>query len=255
MNRFYLGTHRPTWLRRLDFPLFVSHSVLRTRKSCFLPATVPSWALDSGAFTELGHFGEWRTPLAEYVEATRRYSEEIGRMDFAAPMDWMCEEKILAKTGLSVTEHQARTVGNYLDLRAAAPDLPYIPVLQGWTREDYLRCVERYDSAGIDLTSLPLVGLGTVCRRQGMKEIDVIVQELARGGIHLHGFGVKADGLAKYGTWLESSDSLAWSLGGRKNPPLDGHTHKNCANCMTWALQWRREVLRSIGTPQQARMV
>lgn len=253
--KFYLGTHRPSWLRRLDLPLFVSHHTLRDRKSAFPPATVPSWGLDSGGFTEIKDFGEWVTTLPEYVRATRRYADELGRLSFAAPMDWMCEPPILKKTGKTVAEHQALTVGNYLDLRAADSTLPFIPVLQGWNRGDYLRCVEMYADAGIDLTTLPLVGIGSVCRRQATKEIDVLVQELARGDIRLHGFGVKMDGLARYGAWLESSDSLAWSLGARKHPPLDGHTHKNCANCMTWALQWRRDVLCSIRTPQQARMV
>ena len=46
-------------------------------------------------------------------------------------MDWMCEPAMLARTGLTVAEHQAGTVANYLELRAAAPELPFIPVLQG----------------------------------------------------------------------------------------------------------------------------
>jgi hypothetical protein len=32
-------------------------------------------------------------------------------------MDWMCEPFMLAKTGLSVREHQQRTVTNYLNPR------------------------------------------------------------------------------------------------------------------------------------------
>lgn len=44
-----------------------------------------------------------------------------------------------------------------------APDLPFIPVIQGWELSDYLDCVARYERAGIDLTVLPVVGLGSVC--------------------------------------------------------------------------------------------
>ena len=51
---------------------------------------------------------------------------------WAAPQDWMCEPAIIAKTGLAVVEHQRRTVTNFLELQALAPDLPFIPVLHGW---------------------------------------------------------------------------------------------------------------------------
>ena len=44
-----------------------------------------------------------------------------------------------AGTHLSVAEHQARTVANYLTLRDLAPELPIIPVVQGWTVADYLQ--------------------------------------------------------------------------------------------------------------------
>jgi hypothetical protein len=33
------------------------------------------------------------------------YAERIGRMDFAAPQEWMCEPVMIKRTGLSVHEH------------------------------------------------------------------------------------------------------------------------------------------------------
>jgi len=94
-------------------------------------------------------------------------------------------------THLSVAEHQARTVANLTQLRELAPDLPFIPVLQGYTLPDYLRCADLYAAAGIDLTREPLVGLGSVCRRQATREVHAIVTAIhARGITRLHGFGV-----------------------------------------------------------------
>src|SRR5690242_4741899 len=95
--RFYLGTHMPSWLTKTDVPLFVSHRRLLgelrpgrgARKT--LPRARGPWALDSGGFTELQMFGEWRTTPAEYIAAVRRYRDEIGGLVWAAPMDWMCE--------------------------------------------------------------------------------------------------------------------------------------------------------------------
>jgi hypothetical protein len=56
-----------------------------------------------------------------------------------------------------------------------APELPYIPVLQGWTLQDYLRCIELYQAAGVNLTEAPIVGVGSVCRRQSTAEIGQIM--------------------------------------------------------------------------------
>src|SRR5436190_20996822 len=107
-TRFYLGTHEASWLARLDVPLFVSHVRLRRFKT--LPAARTAWALDSGGFTELSKNDRWVTEPAAYVDACRRYMAEIGRLDWAAPMDWMCEPFMVAKTGLSVDCHQPFTV-------------------------------------------------------------------------------------------------------------------------------------------------
>jgi len=239
---FYLGTHQPHWLWRVTFPLFVSHRQLARRRS-LRPASC-RWALDSGGFTELSLHGRWVTSAADYAAAVTNYVDQVGRLDFAAPQDWMCEPFITARTGLPVRAHQERTVANYLDLRRIAPDLPFIPVLQGWHLADYLHCAELYSSAGVDLTQLPRVGLGSVCRRQSTGEIATIVAVLARLGLRLHGFGVKTGGLHLYGPRLISADSMAWSYSARRMPALAGCTgHKNCANCLTYATEWRRRVL------------
>jgi hypothetical protein len=243
--KFYLGTHMPHWLATLDVPLFVSHRRLAGRRT--LPRARTGWALDSGGFTELSMFGEWRTEAGDYVAAVRRYGEEIGNLEWAAPMDWMVEPAMLAKTGLDVGEHQRRTVENFLHLRELAPDLPFVPVLQGWTLTDYLRCVDRYATAGIDLTTYPTVGLGSVCRRQACAEITTLVGVLAGLGLNLHGFGVKTTGARLYAPDLRSADSMSWSYRGRRLPGCSP-THATEANCARFALAWRSRLAEHAGT-------
>ena len=243
--RFFLGTHQPGWLARLAVPLFVSDRRLRGYRR--LPRALAPWALDSGGFTELVMHGSWAhgpTPAA-YVARARRYQDEIGQLAWAAPQDWMCEPVILAKTGLTVRGHQDRTVANYLQLRELAPDLPFLPVLQGWTPTDYLHCAALYDRAGVDLAGLPLVALGSVCRRQATGQAEAIITALHTAGIRrLHGFGIKTLGLRRYGHLLASADSLAWSVAARRAPALPGcKKHRNCANCARYALAWRTRVL------------
>jgi hypothetical protein len=243
VSLFYLGTHQPHWLWTAGFPLFVSHRQLARRHGPLWPAAC-RWALDSGGFTELSLHGRWVTPAAAYAEAVARYSGQLGRPDFAAPQDWMCEPAILARTGLTMREHQERTVASYLELHALAPDLPFIPVVQGWHLADYLACVELYKAAGVDLTREPLTGLGSVCRRQSTGRIAVIVTTLACLGLRLHGFGIKTTGLHLYGHLLASADSMAWSYAARRAPALPGCTgHRNCANCLTYAARWRDRIL------------
>jgi hypothetical protein len=84
---FYLGTHQPHWLwnQAADFPLFVSHRTLRRYTT--LRRSTHGWALDSGGFSEVSQFGEWRTSPREYVAAVARYDTEIGSLHWAAPQE------------------------------------------------------------------------------------------------------------------------------------------------------------------------
>jgi hypothetical protein len=242
--KFYLGTHMPHWLERLDVPLFVSHRRLARRVS--LPVARTVWALDSGGFTELSMFGEWRTTPTEYAAAVRRYRDEIGQLAWAAPQDWMVEDFILRRTGLTVADHQVRTVENYDRLRTLDPQLPFVPVIQGQTLDDYRRHVDAYDRAGIDLHTYETVGIGSVCRRQSTIGIAELVANLTADGLNLHGFGMKISGLRRVGHWMRSADSMAWPFEGRRIQ-LDGcHGHATEANCQQWALLWRDRVVSSI---------
>jgi len=232
----------------------VSHVRLRRRKS--LPRAVSSWVLDSGGFSELSLHGEWTVKPQEYIEAVRRYRDEIGQMVWAAPQDWMCEPWMVEKTGLSIAEHQHRTTDNYLELAERAPDIPWIPVMQGWSGDDYHRHAEDYSRAGIDLTTQPTVGIGSVCRRQGTTEAATIIRSLWATGIrNLHGFGFKTLGLREVGGMMASADSMAWSYNGRMSNPLPGCTHRRCTQCLLFALQWRDRVLSGIPNEFQAALV
>ncbi|WP_147317762.1 deazapurine DNA modification protein DpdA family protein [Streptomyces spongiicola] len=158
----YLGTHQPSWLARPEFgedcvPLCVANHRLSGRKT--LPRAVTPWMLDSGGFTELSKYGQWTVTPYEYAAAARRYYDEISMMDVCAIQDWMCEDEILAKTGLTVERHQYKTVASFLNLMTLDADLPWMPVLQGFTLDDYLRCVDQYEQAGVDLTLEPVVGI------------------------------------------------------------------------------------------------
>lgn len=237
--RFFLGTHMPAWLARTDVPLFISRRRLAGRKR--MPRARGLWALDSGGFTELNATGRWETPPAQYVAEVRRFRDEIGGLQWAAVQDWMCEPFVLEKTRLTVEEHQRRTIASYLELRELGPDLPWCPVVQGWARGDYDRHLDDYARAGIDLQALPVVGVGSVCRRQNTTTGALIVRSVASRGIRVHGFGFKITGLLSCSDALASADSLAWSYHERREKSGRG-------NSLEAALEWQSALLARLET-------
>jgi len=270
---FFLGTHKPHWLSAGSEPLFLSRNVLRHRKAA-LPRATCDWCLDSGGFTELSANGRWTVDASQYAAEVRRWSEEAGRMRWAAVQDWMCEPAILTGgslgvsghavgTGLTVEEHQRRTVASYLDLTELAPGIPWAPVLQGWEPADYTAHLLMYEEMGADLSSAPVILIGSMCRRQKTNEAarilaDIVSDVRSLWGIGCHALGFSRIGLAKLaqaGVELESADSAAWSYHARRRPPIAGHTHKSCANCREYALRWRSDLLRECSEPNDDRQL
>jgi hypothetical protein len=254
--QFFLGSHRPSWLAMQGPALMVS---LNTMPRYRFPRAIVPWMLDSGGFTELQQHGRWRTSAEQHAERVAYVADQVGTMITASPQDWMVEPAVLAGgkfaglrfagTGLSVREHQCRTVENLLELRRIAPRQPWMPVLQGWTVNDYHRCVDDYTAAGVDLAAEPVVGVGSVCRRQGTDEAADIMRTLHDRGIRLHGFGLSARGIARLWPWLHSADSMAWSATARRNritcgrPNGRGGTVVSCGNCRHFAVEWADAVL------------
>lgn len=256
--RFYLGAPNAAWLyRHPGIPLFVSRRQMP--KARFRPAVV-DWALDSGGFTELQKFGRWTIDAHEYSVLVNRYRYNVGRLCWAAQQDWMCEPIVIhggkgfAGTGLSVAEHQRRTVDNFLELEDYC-HVPVIPVIQGYTIDEYHECIDLYSKNGVDLTEYDTVGVGSICRRQATKEAVQILRSINRRGINIHGFGLKREALRNALAFLASADSMAWSFNARhshgkkscgKINQRTGKPIKNCANCYHAAAEWHEKTMEII---------
>jgi hypothetical protein len=252
----------------VNVPTFPSYVQLKKVKR--LRPAVVRWALDSGGFTVLKDHGRWIYSPEEYAYDVQRYQAEIGCLDFASIQDYMCEPGMIrggrvtagpygiAKgTGLSVEEHQRRTVLSYLKLRELAPGVPWIPILQGFEIRDYYRCMALYMEHGVSLLELqaaPRVGIGSVCRRQNTREVAAMLREFRDGyGLNnLHGFGFKIQGLLYAARFLKSADSFAWSREAfmkRDEPSELGHDHGRkggCQNCPEYAVRWRNRLMEKI---------
>lgn len=203
-------------------PVLVSYGRLRDAQT--LPVARAPWVLDSRGFNEIREHGRWTIDAARYVTDCRRYAAEVGHLQWVAPQDWPACTPMLERTGLTEVEHQARTVASVVQLRAMAPDLDVITVVTGETLPGYLRMIEMYAAAGIDLRAERLpVGVGALVGRTPTEAADIIRVLHAAGLRNLHGFGVKGRVLDLVGDLLASVDSAGWSSEARRRGGMCPH--------------------------------
>ena len=277
---FFLGITESSWIDRMTVPFMLSRQrVMRGRTRKPLPRAKAPWVLDSGGFTMITKVGRWTINERDLVETALFYRDEVGKLLWSSPMDWMVEEVARKKSCLTTSAHQELTVQNYLRLMSFDwRGLYFLPVLQGNTPDDYLRHLDMYRRVGVDLETFPLVGLGSMCRRAQMGGPvggRAVIERLFQEGLTMHAFGYKQTGLKQSCSLLASSDSDAWSAAARnsnrmvldsktgqwerkKGLLLPGHDHRstprssklsptnNCSNCLEWALVWRSEILSKI---------
>nr|CAI0341182.1 hypothetical protein SHINE37_60150 [Rhizobiaceae bacterium] len=220
--RFYVGLHQPGDACHFDRAC-ISINRLRRRQK---PVDCSEILLDSGAFTELAMHGRYRSSVEDYAAQLRRlHDRRIVRISAAVAQDYMCESWMLAKTGLTIRDHQRLTIERYDALIACGIPAPIMPVLQGNDPVDYVDHLYQYRDR---LEPGMWVGVGSVCKRQGDPRAIIAVLEairLERPDLRLHGFGVKTTSLVHPAVrrCLFSADSMAWSFAARKRgrPPND----------------------------------
>jgi len=242
---FYVGLHQPSDAHRFE-RAFISVNRVRKRKKAI---GAGAWIMDSGAFTEISQHGEYRHSVEEYAALILRWADDPALVA-AVAQDYMCEPFILAKTGLSVEEHQGRTIERYDALVKAVGGRVYImPVLQGYTVADYLRHLEMYGSR---LGPGAYVGVGSVCKRN--TDVGVIARILAtikaaRPDLLLHGFGLKTTALSspEVIALLHSADSMAWSFAARKQ----GRDANDWREAARFAAAIASQSLRAVQRPVQ----
>lgn len=204
---------------------FISINVIKNRKKFF---PVNDWVLDSGAFTTINKYGFYPHSVQDYAKDIKKWHKN-GNMLAAVAQDYMCEPFVLAKTGKTIKEHQKLTLRRYLSLCNCDVGSAYIlPVLQGYSVEDYLEHLKMY---GPFLMENAWIGLGSVCKRNGKPDaILSILTEIKkrRPDLNIHGFGLKTTSIAvkEIRKLLYSADSMAWSFAARysgrdANSPLE----------------------------------
>jgi hypothetical protein len=211
--RFFIGLHQPSDARHFDCA-FVSVNRLRKRKGAFI---VSDWIMDSGAFSTIFMHGGYPHPVEEYAAQIRRWKGN-GNLLAAVSQDYMCEPAMLKRTGLTVTDHQRLTIERYDELLKCDTGVYIMPVLQGYTPDEYVDHIRQYGSR---LAHGAWVGVGSICKRNASPclILDVLIAiKTERPDLRLHGFGLKTTAIG-HGTiraLLETADSMAWSFAARR---------------------------------------
>lgn len=213
--KFFIGLHQPADAQHFD-RCMVSINRIRERRSSFPAREV---IIDGAGFTEVSTHGDYREAPEVYAAHINRWHGILGSALVAAvTQDYMCEPFILARTGLTVAEHQRRTIERYDRIRAAVPDAYVMPVLQGYAPSEYVDHIRQY---GARLLPGMWVGVGSVCKRNGdpnaIEDVLLAIHRV-RPDLRLHGFGLKITALSSgiVHQILHSADSLAWSYAARR---------------------------------------
>lgn len=163
--------------------------------------------LDSGAFGCAKWDGGYTYGVDDYLRIVEKVMPE-----WWVNMDYVCEPNILKNMATSQRIEQSIENAKIL---CTAPFSGFLPVIQGWAVEDYLYCAKRMEDESL---VLPVMGIGSICRRGSQGEIVAIVAALANRlpKVKFHAFGVKINTLnynnGEILNYLVSLDTAAWQF-------------------------------------------
>ena len=175
--------------------------------------------LDSAGFVAMALRGGYDWTPESYVHDLARHPI-ISRF---SSMD-MCVEPEVAPDRMEVRDRIARTISLNHRCSSAAREAGcherLMPVIQGATAGDYLRC---YEAISDIVPAHGTIGVGSMCRRKtngddgSIAIIDALHRELP-ASVRLHLFGVKSDSyeaMAMFGARVASVDSQSYGTRAR----------------------------------------
>ncbi len=204
-------------------------------------------ALDSAGFVAASRYRGFPWPTHAYL-------------DLAAATPWFwwtaqdwCVEPGIARDEDTVLDRISGTVRlNMVCLRGGErrgiADR-FVPVLQGWHPEHYLRCLERMPW----VLDCPLVGIGSMCRRHLQGEHGVLHvlnrldQAFSGSGSRWHLFGLKSQAIAYAAQHprVASTDSQAYGVAARQDA-RKARASKSDIMVATTMARWHEQQLAAI---------
>jgi hypothetical protein len=270
--RFYFTLHPGDLMRSRIMPgssiMLVASAFWNEKRNRFdilrpYQDLVQSFCIDSGGFTAARRWGCYPWTIAEYVRFIREESASGVPLDFCAILDYACEPSVDRSTYATNLQRIEATIRNEQACREEAPELPWLPVLQGDSLAEREYDLERRQALGL----LPetYAGVGSVCGRSPAAASEVICFYAERlPGVRLHAFGIHIRALDDDRTYLAlgSWDTYGWNWGRgqkEKNRPVEylrqpGESYSTYTGRLA-RLYWANTVLPRLRKPRQGALL
>jgi len=133
--------------------------------------------------------------------------------------DYPCERDVLGFSE-SIHERIEKTIKNTLEFVDEKPETNWLIPLQGYNKEDYVYCIERYIEEEIPLNQ---VGVGTVCKRKEKTSIYAVLKTIRDRlpNAWIHAFGLTKAYLEDVIFFINSFDTASYTWGRFKYLPMD----------------------------------
>lgn len=182
-----------------------------------IPDTVKRLFVDSGGYSMFRKWGNFPFTTDEYIDFVDLLMDDYPVTEVAT-MDLPCEPSVNRHTFRTNIDRIKRTI-EYADELLENPNIPWVPVVQGYTLNEYKACVNLLNgNAGA--MSAKTWAIGTLCARKktgGIRNIVVNLRKEIDPSIELHSFGLAINALRDPQVFfsIDSSDSGTWSFNGR----------------------------------------
>lgn len=177
------------------------------RKDKF-PVSCGNKFLDPGGFTLLDKYEDYPFSVENFANLVAR-----TRPHCYATMDYPCEPEINRSCSLASNKDRiTETVANAIRLAEYENELPgqLVPVIQGYSLEEYLSCIKLYQRFGMIRSYM---AVGSMCRRISNGELHRLIPGIyyaakSAGCERLHFFGLKlSSSLNDLSYYIYSRDS------------------------------------------------
>jgi len=166
--------------------------------------------IDSGGFSMFTKYAEFPYSVSNYIEFVNDLRDKWPVTEVAT-MDYPCEPEVNRSSHKTNVERIDATINNALECIDHDTSIPWVPVLQGYTLDEYKYCWDQYQEFGV---SANLWAVGSVCVRKKTGGIRYLMTRIKRyTKQNLHSFGLTLSSLRHSDVFFSivSSDSAAWN--------------------------------------------
>lgn len=225
-----ISGHFPGWFPARDFYLVSAAGLWWPSRGKFVKRSYPDartrMFLDSGGFSFFSKWGEYPFKPDDYLRLVEHPYYGYQPLLWAS-LDYPCEPETHRPHGLMSNLERIEATLDHLAWFAKHSTWPgLVPVVQGYTIEERLYCLEEMVRRGL---AGRFMAIGSLCACKSQHEIDKIITALGSLAATIlsypvawHLFGVKLSYLSLQGAngipFVFSFDTAAWELGDTNEP-------------------------------------